>query len=185
MIVAAFTVGTRYEVLAQSCRRAWENVGQDVELLPYEDLGSWQRNMLAFGGQAFGHWKTGPLFVIGVDTLPGPAYCRELERLTEILKTHDVLCEYRPGRQRNMLIHSGIVGYADSPWGKRIYTTHAMNLAVELRKDSDLNDQEILHDWLVLAESQGARWHRLPCGYNSKTRSPDAKLIHGHASRGK
>lgn len=183
LIACAYTERTRYETLATACRNAWAAVGETVTLFPYADKGSWQKNMLLFTGQAFGHWARGmgTLYVIGADTLPGPAYNGDFKTL---IGDADVVCEYRPGRQKNMLIHSGVIGYADTDWGRRIYTTHCMNLAVEAHRESKLNDQEILHDWLAVAETQGAKWKRLPAGFNAKQTHPGAIVIHGHASRG-
>lgn len=193
MIVAAYTRNTRYETLAHECVASWAKCGLEVRTTPYNDLGSFAKNCLAFTLEAYRLWDLkGPLFVIGVDTLPGPharpdAVKAEIDRLTAALcGGYDVACEERPNRQPNMRVHSGIVGWSTSTLGRMGLLAHCAQLREELAKvERWRNDQELLHPLLLRIEANGGKWLKLPEGYNCKqTDSRTALIVHGHASRG-
>lgn len=196
MIVAPYTPGNKYEHLADACLRAWDRVGIPVRLAEYVDRGRWDLNCLAFTLAAQPLWDhkvnfDEPLFVIGVDTLPNPKVPAEkvketIAGLYESLLHHDVLCEYRPGRQLNMRVHSGIVGWSHiGGRGYSAFTEHCRRLTAELQSPRPRNDQEILFGVLTELEASGGKWHKLPGGFNCKdVNHPSSPIIHGHASRG-
>lgn len=195
MIAAAYTHNTRYEALAAECVVAWARCGLDVQVTPYNDLGSFAKNCLAFTIECGKLWQntSEPLFVIGVDTLPSPFakpedVRAEFEKLTFALNNgYDVLCEERPTRQPNMRVHSGIVGWSPSRMGRMGFAAHCAALKAELCKvERWRNDQELLHPLLLRIEANGGKWLRLREGYNCKDLSNRAAIfVHGHASRGK
>lgn len=188
MIVCAYTPG-RYAKLTAECVLKWAEFGIEVQTIEYPDGGSWHRNVLGFGIAAASLWKFDqPLFVIGADSLPGPAAAKtllaaEFARLERVLDSESVVCEYRPGRQLNMKIHSGIVGWA--PSARATFERYVDMLKAEQGLPPFRNDQEILYGVLMDMEARNeGSWCRLPEGYNCKQpENPNALIVHGHASR--
>lgn len=189
MIACAYTPG-RYAELATECVETWAQHGVVVETVEYPDGGSWHRNVLGFTVAVAPLWtKPEPLFVIGVDSRPGPAATperiqAEFARLTAILTVDDVVCEHRPSRQLNMKIHSGIVGWANNERARDYFARYVDILKAEYDLPPYRNDQEVLYGLLIDLEARRGSWHRLPDGYNCKQPdNPLALIVHGHASR--
>lgn len=177
MIACAYTPGP-YADLARECVAAWKEYGVDVYAVEYPDGGSWHRNVLGFNVAVAPLWASGPLYVIGVDSLPGPRFVGLPE-----FNGADVVCEYRPSCQWNMKIHSGIVGWADNQLARKWHARFIEMLKAEMGLPPYRNDQEVLYGLLIDMERAGGNWRRLPHGYNSKTGGPNAEMVHGHVSR--
>lgn len=172
MIACAYTPG-HYAALARECQRVWAARGVTVHAFEYPDGGSWHHNVLGFNVAIAPHWdRMEPLYVIGVDTMPGPRFKGFPE-----LAGADVVCEHRPSRQANMKIHSGVVGWA--PSAGDLYDRFIDMLKLEMGIPPYRNDQEVLYGLI-----KDANWRRLPDGYNCKDLgNPFAEFYHGHASR--
>lgn len=185
-IVTAFSINTPYEDAAVECVKAWARYGLHVEARGFVDQGSWERNVLKFVATAIGDGpKGGPLFIIGTDSRPieGRPVAENFAVLLKTISLFDVVCEFRPsGKAPGSMIHSGIVGYADTVYGRGL--AKSVKMACEREPKPGL-DQAILENEIATMILAGGTWHRLPEGFNRKPGAPGdwQWLEHLHLSR--